>query len=183
MILKITRFVVLGTIYFSMVACKPAVNEPLRYEVEVTRTDFGIPHIKAADYGSLGYGEAYASAQDHVCNMALALMSTKGQSAEYLGAGHKSNYVHNDMVMKALNMPDKGRQALNAQPEKVKEWIAGYAAGYNRYLKDSDGEFGSWCDQAPWVRSATAEEFMTQYVASVYTITRMSGVATQPKRS
>ena len=72
MILKIIRFVFLGTIYFSMVACKPAVNEPLRYEVEVTRTDFGIPHIKAADYGSLGYGEAYASAQDHVCNMALA---------------------------------------------------------------------------------------------------------------
>ena len=182
MILKITRLVVLGTIYFSMVACKPAVNEPLRYEVEVTRTDFGIPHIKAADYGSLGYGEAYASAQDHVCNMALALMSTKGESAEYLGAGHKSNYVHSDIVMKALNMPDKGRQALNAQPEKVKEWIAGYAAGYNRYLKDANGKFDSWCDQAPWVRSATAEEFMTQYVASVYTITRMSGavVAAQP---
>ena len=182
MILKIIRFVFLGTIYFSMVACKPAVNEPLRYEVEVTRTDFGIPHIKAADYGSLGYGEAYASAQDHVCNMALALMSTKGESAEYLGAGHKSNYVHSDIVMKALNMPDKGRQALNAQPEKVKEWIAGYAAGYNRYLKDANGKFESWCDQAPWVRPATAEEFMTQYVASVYTITRMSGavVAAQP---
>ena len=181
--LSFTRhFVALCIICISMAACQPKMNESLNYDVDITRTKFGIPHIKASNYGSLGYGEAYAAAQDHVCNMAIALMSARGETAQYLGAGHESTYVHSDVVMKALNMSDKGRKALNAQPEKIKEWIVGYAAGYNRYLKDSDGVFGSWCDRAPWVRPATAEEFMTQYVALVHTITRMSGavVAAQP---
>lgn len=175
-------YVPLGITMIALAGCQTETKNSLQYQVEITRTEFGIPHIKAANYGSLGYGEAYASAQDHVCNMAVALMSAKGETAQYLGAGHDSAYVHSDMVIKALKIPDKGREALSAQPERIKEWIGGYAAGYNRYLKDSSGEFGSWCDNAPWVRPASAEDFMTQYVALVHTLTRMAGavVAAQP---
>ena len=32
---------------------------------EIRRTDFGIPHIKADDWTSLGYGFGYAYAQDN----------------------------------------------------------------------------------------------------------------------
>ena len=163
-------------------ACQPEPKDSSLYQVDITRTQFGVPHIKAADYGSLGYGEAYASGQDQVCNMAVALITAKGQAAEYLGVGHENAYLYSDMVIDALNMPLKGRKALAVQPEKIKKWIEGYTAGYNRYLSDSAGEYDSWCNHASWVKPATAEDFMTQYVASVHTITRMAGavVAAQP---
>ena len=163
-------------------ACQPEPKDSSRYKVDITRTQFGVPHIKAADYGSLGYGEAYASGQDQVCNMAVALITAKGEAAQYLGVGHENAYLYSDMVIGALNMPLKGRKALAAQPEKIKKWIEGYTAGYNRYLSDSAGQYDSWCNHAPWVKPATAEDFMTQYVGSVHTITRMAGavVAAQP---
>ena len=114
--------------------------------------------------------------------MAVALITAKGEAAQYLGVGHENAYLYSDMVIGALNMPLKGRKALAVQPEKIKKWIEGYTAGYNRYLSDSAGEYDSWCNHAPWVKPATAEDFMTQYVASVHTITRMAGavVAAQP---
>lgn len=166
----------------ALAACQPDTKDSSRYQVDIVRTQYGVPHIKAADYGSLGYGEAYASGQDHVCNMAVALIIAKGEAAQYLGAGHENAHVYSDMVMKALNMPVKGRVALTAQTGKIRKWIEGYTEGYNRYLNDSAGEFGSWCDHAPWVRPVSAEDFMTQYVVSVHTITRMAAavVAAQP---
>ena len=163
-------------------ACDSKPTDSTKYNVEITRTKFGIPHIKALDYGSLGYGEAYASAQDHVCNMALALISAKGEMSEHLGPGHRRGNIHSDLVMRALDMSEKGRLALSRQPSNIKDWIKGYAAGYNRYLRDSSGGFDSWCDHEAWVRFATPEDFMTQYVALVHTITRMSSaiVAAKP---
>jgi acyl-homoserine-lactone acylase len=114
--------------------------------------------------------------------MALALISAKGEMSEYLGSGHQGENIHSDLVIRALDMSKKGSQALTNQPSNIKNWIEGYAGGYNRYLRDSSGDFNSWCDHADWVRSATPEDFMTQYVALVHTITRMAGavVAAQP---
>lgn len=176
------RFAGILLIAIVVASCGSSMNGSAKYNVEITRTEFGVPHIKASDYGSLGYGEAYASAQDHVCNMALALISAKGEMSEYLGSGHQGENIHSDLVIRALDMSKKGSQALSNQPSNIKNWIEGYAGGYNRYLRESSGDFNSWCDHADWVRSATPEDFMTQYVALVQTITRMAGavVAAQP---
>ena len=176
------RFAGILLIAIVTASCGSSMNGSAKYNVEITRTEFGVPHIKASDYGSLGYGEAYASAQDHVCNMALALISAKGEMSEYLGSGHQGENIHSDLVIRALDMSTKGSQALSNQPSNIKNWIEGYAGGYNRYLRESSGDFNSWCDHADWVRSATPEDFMTQYVALVQTITRMAGavVAAQP---
>lgn len=176
------RFAGILLIAIVTASCGSSMNGSAKYNVEITRTEFGVPHIKASDYGSLGYGEAYASAQDHVCNMALALISAKGEMSEYLGSGHQGENIHSDLVIRALDMSKKGSQALSNQPSNIKNWIEGYAGGYNRYLRESSGDFNSWCDHADWVRSATPEDFMTQYVALVQTITRMAGavVAAQP---
>ena len=176
------RFAGILLIAIVIASCGSSMNGSAKYNVEITRTEFGVPHIKASDYGSLGYGEAYASAQDHVCNMALALISAKGEMSEYLGSGHQGENIHSDLAIRALDMSKKGSQALSNQPSNIKNWIEGYAGGYNRYLRESSGDFNSWCDHADWVRSATPEDFMTQYVALVQTITRMAGavVAAQP---
>ena len=34
----------------------PNENPNLKYDVSITRTTYGVPHIRAKDYGSLGYG-------------------------------------------------------------------------------------------------------------------------------
>jgi acyl-homoserine-lactone acylase len=178
----IFRCIFFAVVISGLAACQSHEEALVNYSVDITRTTFGVAHITASDYGSLGYGEAYASAQDQVCNMAVALLTARGEAAKYFGAGHNNSHIYSDMIMQALDIPDKGRAALADQPEKIKQWIQGYTAGYNRYLADKSGDFGSWCDQSSWVKPVNAADFMTQYVALVYSLTRMAGaiVAAQP---
>lgn len=153
-------------------------DRPYRYEASVVKTEYGIPHITADSWGALGFGEAYTAAEDHVCNMALALVQSRGESAAVFGPGPRNRNVSRDIVVKALGIPDRAGEALAAQEPQIKEWIEGYTAGYNQFVNERAGKFGSWCDEATWVRPVTATEFMAQYVTLVYTLPRIAGAIT-----
>ncbi|MCB1710654.1 MAG: penicillin acylase family protein, partial [Halioglobus sp.] len=68
----ITRAVTCASLSLLLAACGDSnnsnnKNEPetpvepsLTYSAEIRRTEYGIPHIKAADWGGLGYGYGYA---------------------------------------------------------------------------------------------------------------------------
>ena len=157
-----------------LTACQPespsqrAVDSP-RYEATVTRTPHGVAHITASSWGALGFGEAYAAAEDQVCNMALALLQSRGESASVFGPGHEQRNVTRDITVKALGIPERAGAALQAQAPDIRDWIEGYAAGYNQYLAEHPEGVGSWCDQADWVRPVSAEAFMAQYLTLVQT--------------
>ena len=55
-----------------------------RYQVDIRWTSYGIPHVKADDWGSLGYGFAYATARDGVCVFAREVARANGtMSADF----------------------------------------------------------------------------------------------------
>src|SRR5205807_10293495 len=56
-----------------------------RYDVTITRTEYGIPHIVGKDFGSIGYGYGYAFAQDNLCVMAADYVSVEGQRSRWFG--------------------------------------------------------------------------------------------------
>ncbi len=149
-----------------------------KYTATVVKTEFGIPHITADSWGSLGFGEAYTAAEDQLCNMALALVQSRGESAAVFGPGPKNRNASRDIVVKALGISEKSKRALAEQTPQIREWIEGYAAGYSQYVTEQQGNFGSWCDGADWVRPATAEDFMAQYVTLVHTLPRIAGAIT-----
>ncbi len=157
---------------------QPETDSRHRYEATVVKTDFGIPHITANSWGALGFGEAYTAAEDHICNMALALVRSRGESAAVFGPGPRNRNLSRDIVVKALGIPERAGDALAAQEPQIKEWIEGYTVGYNQFVNEQAGKFGSWCDAATWVRPVTATEFMAQYVTLVYTLPRIAGAIT-----
>jgi acyl-homoserine-lactone acylase len=147
-------------------------SESPRYQATVVKTAHGIPHITANDWGSLGFAEAYSAAEDHVCNMALALLQSRGESAAIFGPGPQNRNSARDIVVKALSIPEMGSLALAQQKPDIKEWIEGYSAGYNQFLDEHRDGVGSWCNNEPWVRPAEASEFMAQYITLVYSLPR-----------
>ena len=149
-----------------------------KYSATVTKTEFGIPHVTADSWGSLGFGEAYTAAEDHICNMALALVQSRGESAAVFGPGPHNRNLSRDIVVRALGIPERAGEALAAQEPQIKEWIEGYTAGYNQFVNERTGKFGSWCNDADWVRPVKATEFMAQYVTLVYTLPRIAGAIT-----
>lgn len=56
-----------------------------KYDTQIRWTSYGIPHVKAEDWGSLGYGFAYATATDGVCVIARDVMMVNGELSRYLG--------------------------------------------------------------------------------------------------
>ena len=78
------------------------------YEATITRTEYGVPHIVAEDWGSLGYGHGYAFARDGFCQLLEDIIRANGRSVSQLaraaascqagGVGRYSgsNFVHVD---------------------------------------------------------------------------------------
>lgn len=166
----------------SLIGCnadKPLTEDRApAYQATVIKTEYGIPHITAESWGSLGFGEAYTAAEDHICNMALALVQSRGESAAVFGPGPRNRNLSRDIVVKSLGIPERAGEALAAQEPQIKEWVEGYTAGYNQFVNERAGKFGSWCNDATWVRPVTAREFMAQYVTLVYTLPRIAGAIT-----
>ena len=56
-----------------------------KYEAEIRWTSYGIPHVKSDDWGGLGYGFAYATAEDAVCVIAKDLIMVNGELSLFFG--------------------------------------------------------------------------------------------------
>src|SRR3546814_14088204 len=65
--------------------CAGAAAAAPHYSAEIRRTTFGIPHIKAADEGSLGFGLGFAYAQDNFCMFAEEMITVVGERSRYFG--------------------------------------------------------------------------------------------------
>lgn len=134
---------------------EPPQPPQLTYSAEITRTEFGIPHIVAEDWGSLGYGYGYAYAQDNFCVTMREIVMATGRSAELMGEAEGN--VENDLLFRFLNGSREAFEEafFGPQPPYLRDLLAGYAAGMNRYLRDTgvdnlpEGDAG--CRGAPWV--------------------------------
>ncbi len=122
------------------------------YEAELRITEYGVPHVAAADWGSLGFGHGYAYARDNYCVLMREVVIANGQSQRFFA---DEGSVSRDFVF-ALLGDDVEEVVLSAFDEESLALAEGYVAGFNRYLEDTgvgnlpDDELG--CRDAPWVR-------------------------------
>src|SRR6185503_11087725 len=117
-----------------------------RYSAEIRRASHGVPHITAKDMGSLGFGEGYAFAQDHLCSLADQVIKVRGERARYFGAGEGNRHLENDIAFRALGILEQARELYRVMPKESREMLEGYAAGYNTYLKEKGaGGVTGWC--------------------------------------
>ena len=84
-----------------------------QYEAEIRRTSHGIPHITAKNMGSLGFGEGYAFAQDHLCSMADQVVKVRGERARFFGPGERDTHLNNDISFKALGIYEQAGKLLS----------------------------------------------------------------------
>lgn len=126
------------------------------YTADIVWTEYGIPHVTADDWGSLGYGVGNAFAQLNFCTFMRDIVRANGQSAEFLGEDGDLAY---DFVMKLYNPDDAIERVSAALSDRGRALFEGYAAGVSRYLADTgvdslaEGEEG--CRGEPWVRAIT----------------------------
>ncbi|MFO0592965.1 MAG: penicillin acylase family protein [Polyangiaceae bacterium] len=138
---------------------EPTNPAPSEYRVEVRRTSYGVPHVKADDYASLGYGVGYAAGQDYGCYLADQIVKIRAERAATLGPGDKDANVDSDFAYAALHLMDTAAAELPKQPEDVRDLVTGYAAGYSRWVTDTGVDnLPQPCKGAAWVKPITPVE-------------------------
>jgi acyl-homoserine-lactone acylase len=163
-------------------AAKPAASGP-QYQATIVRTAFGIPHITARSFGSLGYGYGFALASDNLCTMASGYITVEGQSSRYLGAtaGNLDSDFFWQSVIDRRVIPRllAVRAGPGAIGPRLRQLVSGYVAGYNRYLASVGGPKGvpdPTCRGKPWVKPITT---LDAYLL-IYRAIDMSGQAADP---
>jgi acyl-homoserine-lactone acylase len=148
-----------------------------KYTAEITMTEYGIPHITAADYASLGYGEGYVAARDHLCNIAHVVLRAKGELAQTFGAGANNSNLLSDYAVRGLGMPAKYAPGFAKQPDDVKDTLTGYAAGFNAYLGEykTSGDNSHWCSGEDWVTKLTPLDMFARARFITDTLPRVGG--------
>ena len=146
-----------------------------RISVDVARTTYGVPHVRARDFRSLGYGLAYAYAQDNVCMFADSVLTVRGERSRFFGGearapqrtgdeyGAASGFMDlknedSDFFFKGYLDIEQLRAGYAAGAAEPRELVEGYVEGYNRYVKAFAGLYPAACNNAGWVRPITVDD-------------------------
>jgi acyl-homoserine-lactone acylase len=134
---------------------EPSADSTDTFSATVRRTEFGIPHIQANDWGSLGFGYGYAYAQDNYCLTMREIVIASGRSAELMGEADGD--IDRDIFWVYLNGTRENfyNNLIVDIPPYIQDLVGGFAQGMNRYLRDTgveglaEGDAG--CRNANWV--------------------------------
>jgi acyl-homoserine-lactone acylase len=146
-----------------------------RFFAEIARTSYGVPHVKASNFRGLGYGLAYSYAQDNVCMFADTLLTVRGERSRYFGPAARAtepaggeygaaidylnlNNEDSDFFFKGYLDVEQLKANYAAGGSEPRDLLAGYVAGYNRYLADNAGKYPAACNSAAWVKPITVED-------------------------
>ena len=91
------------------------------YQADIVWTEYGIPHITADDYGSLGYGVGYSYARENFCTVMREYVYSAGDSARWFGDDGDFN---SDLVMKLFNSDARVQRIYGGTNEIMKELIS-----------------------------------------------------------
>jgi acyl-homoserine-lactone acylase len=114
-----------------------------KYSAEVRWTQYGLPHIKAKDYAGLGYGQGYAVARDQLCLLADRVVTLRGERSERFGpegvavvAFMQIPNLDSDLFYRVQLSDDEVESAWKGLSADARQLAEGYAAGFNRLLRD-----------------------------------------------
>jgi acyl-homoserine-lactone acylase len=115
------------------------------YQATVARTRYGVAHVTAGDWGSLGYGYGYALADDNLCVLAEAIVTFRGERSRYFGAqgtltgestlGNPTN-LDADFFFRDVLSDAQIARFRAAQPPDLDRLVTGFAAGFSRYARE-----------------------------------------------
>jgi len=163
------------------------------YRATIVQTAYGIPHITADDFGSLGFGYGVAFAGDDLCTMAEDYVTVEGQRSRFFGpdgtytstGGSTADNLDSDFfwqsVIDSRAVPKllAVRSGPSAVQPALRQLITGYVDGYNHYLASVGGSAGvpdPTCRGKAWVRPITE---LDAYLR-MYQIVDLEGQAADP---
>ena len=107
----------------------------LARQVEIRRTEYGVPHIKGENLAAAAFGLAYVQLEDYGPSVAMGLLRARGEMGRWFGRDSmESDFSARLEYARAVETHHR----LDAETRAI---YAGFAAGVNRYIERHPGEF------------------------------------------
>jgi len=175
----------LATAALSLPACAPDDTNEGDTKTEILYTEYGMAHIRADDYESLGLAHGYAQARDNACAIELGMLGFNAELSRHFGPDAPGNSLvgANDALgsdlyfqglkdSRAIESLVAEAPPLGPRPE-VRELVRGYVLGFNRLLAEAPAID---CIDAEWLRPMT-ELDVYRKVFAVSTLLGQGGAA------
>jgi acyl-homoserine-lactone acylase len=126
-----------GLMVWEPFAATPGTPPPAHaYRVDITRDEFGVPHIHGATDPDVTFGVGYAHAEDDFATLQDVLAMTRGRYGAIAGAdGAKIDYA-----LALLDARGTAQRHYGELPVDVRALLEGYAAGLNKYAATHPAE-------------------------------------------
>lgn len=140
---------------------------PDGYGAVITRTADGVPHIRARDLDGVLFGQGWASAEDHPCDLVDQILKVHSRRAATFGPGKDDTNLSSDFGWEVLGVADRAALDWERESDTARRVIRSFVAGWNARLEEvgPDG-IEDWCSGADWMRPITPEELYA-YARSV----------------
>jgi acyl-homoserine-lactone acylase len=119
-------------------ASLPPVPPDLAAQVEILRTEYGVPHIVAENTAALGFGLGYVQVEDYGNRVVHGLVQSRGQLGRYFGVDSI------DSDFRARRGLALARRTYPLLSHGARALMEGFAAGVNRYVELHPEEFAQW---------------------------------------
>ena len=94
----------------------PDPDPEFTYSAEIIWTEYGIPHITAANFGSAGYGNGYAFASLNFCGLMREVVRANGQTARHFEDGGDTT---RDFLYTWLNDDDRIQRIFIDEQQQI----------------------------------------------------------------
>ncbi|MEO6699666.1 MAG: penicillin acylase family protein [Paraperlucidibaca sp.] len=148
-----------------------------QYSANIVRTEMGIPHITAKDFGSLGYGQGYAFAEDNLCVMMDDFVTTRGERSRYFGPdgsytipanGSVADNVSSDFFWKFIADAEAIKRTEVKTIPRFKTLVKGWTVGFNRYMSElKQGQHPgrhATCATGEWLQPISTDDMYRRFV-------------------
>jgi acyl-homoserine-lactone acylase len=138
-----------------------------RYDAEIARTKYGVPHITSKTWGGTGYGYGYAQASDYACTLAANFVTVRGDRSRFFGPtarytqeanGTRPTNLASDAYFRWVMRERRVEKLIAPVPPlgpsaEARALVRGYVAGYNRFVRNRGAQIKDpACRGKPWVR-------------------------------
>lgn len=110
-------------------------------EIEIRRTEHGVPHIKAKTLRGVAFGLAYCEMEDYGKDVVEPLIRSRGELALLKGyEGVESDFINKFAYERVL-------ETYHLQEEDTRQMLEGFAAGVNYFLeehRETYNEYVGW---------------------------------------
>ena len=128
----------------ALAQCDAAERSSLAEQVQIRRTEFGVPHITGETLEAAAFGFGYCQAEDHLANILRGILAVRGQSAANFGPGEDDKNVKADFFNRQFRVYARAVETYHKLDPDYRVMIEGFAAGLNFYVDRHPDQAPAW---------------------------------------